>query len=35
MAPGKHQPHPLNPAARLRDGVLVYPSDDDAQSLLF
>lgn len=35
MALGKHQPHPLNPAARLRDGVLSYPPGDDAQSVLF
>ena len=33
MAPGKVQPHPLNPAARMRDGVLRYPPDADQAAL--
>ncbi len=33
MGPGKIQPHPLNPAARLRDGVLRYPPADDQAAL--
>ncbi|WP_233263042.1 DUF488 family protein [Cognatiluteimonas profundi] len=35
MAPGKQQSHPLNPAARMHDGVLRYPAADDAQPALF
>lgn len=35
MAPGKVQPHPLNPAARMRDGVLRYPPQGDDQAALF
>ena len=35
MAPGKVQPHPLNPAARMRDGVLRYPPEGDDQAALF
>jgi len=34
LAPGKAQAHPLNPAARMRDGVLRYPPEGD-QSALF
>ena len=35
MAPGKVQVHPLNPAARMRDGVLRYPPEGDDQAALF
>jgi uncharacterized protein (DUF488 family) len=35
MAPGKVQPHPLNPAARMHDGVLRYPPGGDDQAALF
>jgi uncharacterized protein (DUF488 family) len=35
MAPGKSQPHPLNPDARMRGDVLQYPAGGDAQSALF
>ena len=35
MAPGKVQPHPLNSAARMRDGVLRYPPEGDNQAALF
>lgn len=35
MAPGKSQPHPLNPDARMRGDVLQYPAGGDAQSTLF
>ena len=35
MAPGKVQPHPLNPAARMREGVLRYPPGGDDQAALF
>lgn len=35
MAPGKVQPHPLNPAARMCDGVLRYPPEGDDQPALF
>jgi len=35
MAPGKAQPHPLNPAARMRDDVLRYPPAGDDQVALF
>jgi uncharacterized protein (DUF488 family) len=35
MAPGKVQPHPLNPAARMEGDVLRYPADEAAQSALF
>ena len=35
MAPGKVQTHPLNPAARMRDGVLRYPPGGDDQAALF
>jgi uncharacterized protein (DUF488 family) len=35
MAPGKVQPHPLNPAAQMRDGVLRYPAVGDDQAALF
>lgn len=34
MAPGKVQPHPLNPAARMVDGVLLYPPDAGGQGSL-
>jgi len=33
MAPGKVQAHPLNPAARMRDGVLRYPPEGDQVAL--
>jgi uncharacterized protein (DUF488 family) len=35
MAPGKQQSHPLNPAARMQDGVLRYPEGGAAQPTLF
>ena len=35
MAPGKVQPHPLNPAARMVNGVLCYPPADSGQEVLF
>lgn len=35
MGPGKQQSHPLNPAARMQDGVLRYPAQGDAQPTLF
>jgi len=35
MAPGKVQVHPLNPAARMRDGVLRYPPEGEDQAALF
>ena len=35
MAPGKIQPHPLNAAARMCDGVLRYPPEGDDQPALF
>jgi uncharacterized protein (DUF488 family) len=35
MALGKAQPHPLNPAARMCDGVLRYPPEDVDQAVLF
>ena len=35
MALGKVQPHPLNPAARMRDDVLRYPPEGDDQAALF
>jgi len=35
MAPGKQQPHPLNPDARMVDDVLRYPAAGDAQAALF
>jgi len=35
MASGKVQPHPLNPAARMHDGVLRYPREGDDQAALF
>ena len=35
MAPGKVQPHPLNPAARMHDDVLRYPPEGDVQVALF
>ena len=35
MAPGKQQRHPLNPDARMQDGVLRYPARGDAQPALF
>ncbi len=35
MALGRAQPHPLNPAARMIDGVLRYPPDDGGQKVLF
>lgn len=35
MAPGKLQPHPLNPDARMRDDVLRYPPAGDGQVALF
>lgn len=35
MAPGKVQVHPLNLAARMRDGVLRYPPEGDDQAALF
>ncbi len=34
LAPGRMQPHPLNPAARLVDGDVVYPQDSDQQRAL-
>lgn len=34
MALGKVQPHPLNPAARMCDGVVRYPAQGDAQPAL-
>lgn len=33
MAPGKVQVHPLNPAARMHDGVLCYPPEGDQVAL--
>lgn len=33
MAPGKVQIHPLNPAARMHDGVLRYPPEGDQVAL--
>lgn len=35
MAPGKVQPHPLNPAACMIDGVLHYPAETGPQEALF
>ena len=35
MALGKIQPHPLNPAARMEEGVLRYPAGGAAQAALF
>ena len=35
MTPDRSQPHPLNPTARMIDGVLRYPAEDQAQSALF
>ncbi len=35
LAPGKTEPHPLNPDARLVDGVLRYPAKGDGQGTLF
>lgn len=35
VAPGKQQSHPLNPAARMHDGVLRYPAVGAAQPALF
>ncbi len=35
MTPGRSPPHPLNPAARMIDGVLRYPAESDAQAALF
>ncbi len=35
MALGKQQSHPLNPAARMYDGMLRYPAAGDAQPELF
>ncbi len=35
MALGKVQPHPLNPAARMCDGVLRYPAEGEPQTALF
>ena len=34
MSPGKTQPHPLNPAARMVDGVLIYPLASSPQRTL-
>jgi uncharacterized protein (DUF488 family) len=34
MAPGKMQPHFLNPSARMVDGVLIYPPEADPQEAL-
>src|SRR4029078_4825913 len=33
MAQGKVQPHPLNPTALMRDGVLRYPPEGDQVAL--
>ena len=35
MALGRAQPHPLNPAARMIDGVLRYPPAGSSQEVLF
>lgn len=35
MKPGRQEPHPLNAAARMLDGVLRYPAAGDAQASLF
>ncbi|MCJ0824622.1 DUF488 domain-containing protein [Luteimonas sp. 50] len=35
LAPGKTQPHPPNPDARMVDGVLRYPAAGDGQRALF
>jgi uncharacterized protein (DUF488 family) len=35
MAPGKVQIHPLNPDARMVDGVLRYPAAEERQHALF
>ena len=35
MAPGKQQPHPLNPDAQMIDNVVRYPAPGDAQVELF
>jgi uncharacterized protein (DUF488 family) len=35
LAPGKSQPHPLNPDARMIGGVLRYPAGGDEQRALF
>lgn len=35
LAPGKTQPHPLNPDARMVDDVLRYPAAGDEQRALF
>lgn len=35
LAPGKTEPHPLNPDARMVDGVLRYPARGDGQGALF
>jgi uncharacterized protein (DUF488 family) len=35
MAPGKVQPHPLNPAARMQGDVLRYPAEGAGQAALF
>ena len=34
MSRGKTQPHPLNPAARMADDVLIYPSEGNPQQVL-
>ena len=34
MAPGRQEPHPLNAAARMIDGVLRYPSEGGTQASL-
>ncbi len=34
MSPGKTQPHHLNPAVRMVDGVPIYPSETDPQESL-
>ena len=35
MAPGRTEPHPLNPDARMVDGVVRYPAPDGEQAELF
>lgn len=35
MVQGKLQPHPLNPAARMIDDVLMYPAESSTQEALF
>lgn len=35
ITPGRSEPHPLNPAARMVDGVLRYPAETGMQTKLF